>query len=61
MLLLPRQLSLHNPFACHPLYFFNQPPSSVQSLNIIATANTPATDEYIWYRPPSGALGKSIL
>ena len=41
--LLSSELSLHDPFACHALHLFNQASSSVQGLDIITAANTPAT------------------
>ena len=60
-LLLSRELSFHDSFACHSLYFLNQSSSSVQSLNIITATNTPATDKHIRHRSSSGAFRKSIL
>ena len=61
MLLLYRELSLHNPFTGHSLNLLNQTPSSVQSLDVVTATNTPAADKYIGNRPPSSAFRKCSL
>lgn len=51
----------HDSFPCHSFHLFQKPTSIIQSLDVVTTSNTSATDEHIWHCPPPSALLQRIL